>query len=75
VNIAIEQLHNTPDHTLTDPRSVGRKSLGSTVQGLLFHAAEHAQRHLGQLIVTARIVGEAADSRVGSRGNAVDGPR
>jgi uncharacterized damage-inducible protein DinB len=27
-----------------------------TVIGLLFHAAEHAQRHTGQLIATAKVV-------------------
>jgi uncharacterized damage-inducible protein DinB len=37
---------------LTEPRAVGRKKLPSTVIGLLFHAAEHSQRHLGQLLVT-----------------------
>jgi hypothetical protein len=26
------------------------------VLGLIFHAAEHAQRHAGQIITTARIV-------------------
>lgn len=25
-------------------------------RGLLFHATEHPQRHLGQLIVTARVL-------------------
>jgi uncharacterized damage-inducible protein DinB len=35
--------------------------LPSTVLGLLFHAAEHTQRHVGQLTTTARIVrGRAA---------------
>jgi hypothetical protein len=24
--------------------------------GLLFHAAEHAQRHVGQLVTTAKII-------------------
>jgi hypothetical protein len=28
------------------------------VLGLLFHAAEHTQRHVGQLLVTARVVRE-----------------
>lgn len=42
-------------HTLTEPRAVGRKQLPSTVMGLLFHAAEHVQRHVGQLLVTVRV--------------------
>ncbi|MBT9189662.1 DinB family protein [Zobellia russellii] len=38
--------------TLKEPRTVGRKKLPSTTLGLLFHAAEHSQRHVGQLLVT-----------------------
>jgi uncharacterized damage-inducible protein DinB len=44
-----------PDE-LTQVRFVGRAQIPSTQIGLLFHAAEHAQRHLGQLVVTARIL-------------------
>jgi uncharacterized damage-inducible protein DinB len=29
----------------------------STVMGLIFHAAEHAQRHAGQAITTAKALG------------------
>ena len=43
-------------NTLTDFRGVGRAKLPSTVGGLLFHAAEHSQRHLGQLLVTVRFL-------------------
>ncbi|GAB3219816.1 DinB family protein [Algoriphagus aestuariicola] len=43
--------------TLADFRPVGRAKLPSTVGGLLFHAAEHAQRHLGQLLVTVKMIG------------------
>ncbi len=42
--------------TLKEKRSVGRKKLPSTTLGLLFHAAEHSQRHVGQLLVTASIL-------------------
>jgi uncharacterized damage-inducible protein DinB len=55
VRQALDQLRETHDATLADPRAVGRKQLPSTVQGLLFHAAEHVQRHLGQLLVTVRM--------------------
>lgn len=47
----------TDPGTLLQPRAVGRAGLPSTVQGLLFHAAEHARRHAGQVVATARIVG------------------
>jgi hypothetical protein len=30
--------------------------LPSNVLGLLFHAAEHTQRHVGQAITTAKVV-------------------
>ncbi len=41
---------------LTEFRAVGRKALPSTTLGLLFHAAEHTQRHVGQLFVTSKVV-------------------
>lgn len=50
------QLRSTPEASLTEVRGVGRAQLPSTVLGLLFHAAEHTQRHVGQLLVTARVV-------------------
>lgn len=37
-------------------RRVGRAGLPSTVHGLLFHAAEHARRHAGQVIATVKII-------------------
>ena len=55
VEQALEQLRVVDESTLNDHRAVGRKQLPSTVQGLLFHAAEHVQRHLGQLLVTVHI--------------------
>jgi hypothetical protein len=56
VDAAIQQVRSTPVETLGQPRRVGRAGLPSTVGGLLFHAAEHAQRHAGQIATTARIV-------------------
>jgi hypothetical protein len=56
VDKAIEQLKNTPEQVLTDVRGVGRALLPSTVLGLLVHAAEHTQRHVGQLLVTVRVL-------------------
>jgi len=53
---ALAQIRSTPRATLLDPRAVGRAQLPSTVLGLLFHVAEHTQRHTGQLIATARAV-------------------
>ena len=56
VERALAQLRNTPADRLADAREVGRAKLPSTVIGLLFHAAEHTQRHVGQTIATAKIV-------------------
>ncbi|MEC8831351.1 MAG: DinB family protein [Bacteroidota bacterium] len=56
VNEALEYFKNTPESILTEERFVGRKKLPSTVVGLLFHAAEHSQRHVGQLLVTVSVL-------------------
>jgi uncharacterized damage-inducible protein DinB len=56
VDAALAQLAGTPESTLLEAREVGRAKLPSTVLGLLFHAAEHASRHTGQVVTTARIV-------------------
>ncbi len=53
-------LRATPEASAADVRTVGRLALPSTVLGLLVHAAEHTQRHVGQLIVTARVAGAAS---------------
>jgi uncharacterized damage-inducible protein DinB len=55
VERALAQLRATPPHTLAEARSVGRQHLPSTQIGLLAHAAEHVQRHVGQLLVTVRV--------------------
>ena len=51
---ALEQLRNTPVSSLDETREVGRKRLPATVRGLLFHAAEHTTRHMGQLSTTLK---------------------
>lgn len=56
IDRALAQVRATPLSTLGEIRPVGRAGLPSTVRGLLFHAAEHAQRHSAQIITTAKIV-------------------
>nr|WP_293835066.1 DinB family protein [uncultured Arsenicibacter sp.] len=56
VDRALDQLSQTDEQTLTDFRGVGRAQLPSTVLGLLVHSAEHTMRHLGQLLVTVKVV-------------------
>jgi len=41
--------------SLSTPRGVGRQQMPTTIAGLLVHVADHAQRHVGQAIVTAKI--------------------
>lgn len=53
---ALDQLRRTNPDTLTEIRYVGRAMVPSTHLGLLFHAAEHTQRHVGQLLVTAKLL-------------------
>lgn len=56
VNKALTQLKNIDEKTLLEPRGIGRKQIPTNLLGLLFHAAEHTQRHVGQLFVTVRIL-------------------
>lgn len=56
VNTALQQLAVTDEATLTMVRGVGRAQLPSTVIGLLVHTAEHTQRHVGQLLVTVKVL-------------------
>jgi uncharacterized damage-inducible protein DinB len=41
---------------LDTPIAIGRKRLPTTLGGLLIHAAEHTQRHVGQAITTAKLI-------------------
>ncbi len=59
VTRALAQLRETRETTLLDARAVGRAGLPSTVTGLLFHAAEHTQRHVGQLVTTIKFIAPA----------------
>ncbi|HEX2608210.1 MAG TPA: DinB family protein [Flavisolibacter sp.] len=56
VTVFLDYLATVPEAGLTDYRPVGRKQLPSTQLGIIFHAAEHTQRHSGQLLVTVRIL-------------------
>lgn len=58
VDRSLDQLRQTDESTLTEERLVGRARLPSTVLGLLFHAADHAARHTGQVVTTIKIVNQ-----------------
>jgi len=48
---------------LNEMRGVGRAGLPTTLAGLLIHIAEHTQRHVGQLITTAKVVVALKDAQ------------
>ncbi|MEO7270812.1 MAG: DinB family protein [Vicinamibacterales bacterium] len=56
IEATVAALREVPVPTLYEGRTVGRAALPTTVIGLLFHAAEHSQRHAGQVVTTAKIV-------------------
>jgi uncharacterized damage-inducible protein DinB len=65
VDAAMRQLSQTSEDSLLAPRFVGRAQLPSTVLGLLFHAAEHASRHTGQVVTTCKILRGSRDGVTG----------
>ncbi len=54
---ALMQIRQTTLDDLLTERKVGRAGLPSNTLGLLFHAAEHATRHAGQAMTTAKVLG------------------
>jgi uncharacterized damage-inducible protein DinB len=59
VERSLDQLRSTDERVLTDVRHVGRAKLPSTVIGLLFHGAEHTQRHAGQIATLVKMLAPA----------------
>jgi uncharacterized damage-inducible protein DinB len=56
IDRALDYLRTLSPAALVEPRLVGRKQLPSTTLGLIFHAAEHASRHAGQIVTLGPIV-------------------
>lgn len=48
-------VRSTDPQSLGEARALGRKLIPTTLGGLLIHTAEHAQRHVGELIVTIKL--------------------
>jgi hypothetical protein len=53
---AMDQLRTTPSEEVLAFRAVGRAQLPSNVLGILVHAGEHTQRHIGQMSTTLKVV-------------------
>lgn len=60
IDAAIEYLRTVREADALVPREVGRQRLPSTTIGLIFHAAEHAARHAGQIITLRAVVSGAS---------------
>ena len=56
LDAALAELAATPESSLTEVRTIGKAQLPTTVGGCVFHAAEHASRHAGQVVTTAKLV-------------------
>jgi uncharacterized damage-inducible protein DinB len=53
---AEQRVRSIDSSSYEEARQVGRNKLPTTAGALLVHIAEHTQRHVGQAIVTAKIV-------------------
>lgn len=51
-----ERIRAFPRERLSESRAVGRQQMPTTIAGLIIHVADHAQRHTGQAITTAKFV-------------------
>ena len=56
IALAADRVKAISPASFEEARYVGRKRLPTTVGGLLVHCAEHAQRHVGQAVTTAKVV-------------------
>ena len=53
---AVTRIRAFSAEELNQARTVGRQQMPTTVGGLLVHVADHTQRHVGQAVVTAKII-------------------
>jgi uncharacterized damage-inducible protein DinB len=56
MHLAEDRVMAFSPESYAEARGVGRKMLPTTVGGLLLHCAEHTQRHVGQMVTTAKVV-------------------
>jgi hypothetical protein len=56
IDSAIRRVLAIAPGSYEEARGVGRSGLPSSVGGLLVHCADHTQRHVGQLVTTAKVV-------------------
>jgi len=63
---ALQRVRAIAPGSYEEVRGVGRRMLPTSVGGLLVHCADHTQRHVGQLVTTAKIVMELNPASAGA---------
>ncbi len=53
---AVERVRVLATANFDTPRGVGRKMLPTSIGGALIHVADHTQRHVGQVVTTAKVL-------------------
>ena len=53
---AFDRIRTLASADLNTPRFVGRKQLPTSIGGALIHVADHTQRHVGQIVTTAKVL-------------------
>ena len=56
MEVAVTRVRRFTPRSYRTARGVGRKQMPTTVGGLLVHCADHTQRHVGQVVTTAKVV-------------------
>jgi uncharacterized damage-inducible protein DinB len=56
LELAAQRVGSLSVADLQQPRFVGKKQLPTSVGGLLVHLADHTQRHVGQIVTTAKVL-------------------
>jgi hypothetical protein len=56
LGLAAQRVRSLATSDLEQSRGVGKKQLPTSVGGLLVHVADHTQRHVGQIVTTAKIL-------------------
>jgi uncharacterized damage-inducible protein DinB len=62
IESAVQRVRAIAPTTYEEARGVGRKMMPTSVGGLLVHCADHTQRHVGQAVTTAKVVGQVESS-------------
>lgn len=53
---AAERVRTLSTADFNTPRGVGRRQLPTSIGGALIHVADHTQRHVGQVVTTAKVL-------------------